>query len=96
MCTKKAWVFLYINLDFFSVQMYCYDMKTFREIFSRLGISAREAARRGIPYDTLCKHLQGAREVGPKAALRYEKVLGIPRWEMRPDLWSKPGEENRA
>ena len=66
------------------------NMKTFKEIFSRYGMTAREAAKLGIPYDTLCKHIQGTRKVGVKAAIRYEKLLGIPRWETRPDLWAKP------
>lgn len=41
----------------------------------------------GIPYMTIYQHLKGKREVSPAAAIRYEISLGIPRSELRPDLW---------
>ena len=68
-------------------------MKNLKEIFRAHGLTASDAAKLGIPYDTIAKHCQGKRTIGVKAALRYEKVLGIPRWELRPDLWEPPTTE---
>ncbi len=62
-------------------------MKTFKQVLKDHGFSLKEASARGIPYDTLAKHAQGVRRVGAFSATRYEMLLGIPRWELRPDLW---------
>lgn len=52
------------------------------------GISVNEASKAsGIRYDTIWKHCQGMRGVSAKMAVRYEAKLGIPRSELRPDLW---------
>ena len=75
-------------------------MKNIKDIFSEYGFTAKKAAMAGLSYDTIAKHFQGKRNVGVRAALRYEKLLGIPRWELRPDLWDPPAkaqaEENGA
>ena len=71
--------------------MYSMPMKTFKQLLRDYGYTLREAAAKGIPYDTLAKHAQGARRVGALAAARYERLLGILKSELRPDLW---GEEN--
>ncbi len=73
--------------------MYCFAMKTFKEVLMDHGFSLKEASARGIPYDTLAKHAQGARRVGAFSAARYEILLGIPRSELRPDLWPAQGTE---
>lgn len=65
-------------------------MKTIKELFGERGLTMKAAARLGIPYDTISSHFQGKRTIGVKAALRYEALLGIPRWELRPDLWEAP------
>lgn len=44
----------------------------------------KEAA---IDYSTLLRHYKGLRVVSAPDALRYEKLLNIPRSELRPDLW---------
>ncbi len=67
--------------------MYDIPMKTFKQILTEHGFTLKEAAARGIPYDTLAKHARGARRVGLAAAARYERLLGIPRSELRPDVW---------
>ncbi len=67
--------------------MYDMPMKTFKQILTEHGFSLKEAAARGIHYDTLAKHARGARRVGLAAAARYERLLGIPRSELRPDVW---------
>lgn len=33
----------------------------------------------------------GVRRMTPEHALKIEALLAIPRWELRPDLWPKPG-----
>lgn len=66
-------------------------MNVLKEALDRRGLTCPEAARRGVPYHNLIKQYKGTRSVGPKAAILYEKVLGIPRSELRPDLW--PPEE---
>ena len=65
-------------------------METVKDIFKRYGFEPKSAAKLGIPYCTIWQQLSGRRKIGAMAAVRYEKVLGIPRWEMRPDLWPPP------
>lgn len=65
-------------------------MKTVKEIFERYGVTRAECQRRGISYQTANAHWLGLRVVSAKAAIRYEKLMGIPRWELRPDLWEPP------
>lgn len=42
----------------------------------------------GIPYSYAVKHYNGDCPVSAQYALLYEAQLGIPRYELRPDLWS--------
>jgi plasmid maintenance system antidote protein VapI len=65
-------------------------MKTLKQIFLEHGWTPMRAAETGISYNTIAKHIQGKRNIGVRAALKYEKLLGIPRWELRPDLWDPP------
>ena len=71
-------------------------MKTFTTLaaeLARLGLSTAEAARQsGIPYWTIYQHTRGWRGVSAEAALRYERLLGIPRAVLRPDLWPVQGQ----
>lgn len=61
------------------------------------GLTVLEASKKGAPYQTLRKQYLGERAVGWKSALRYESILGIPRSELRPDLWPAPvGNTNAA
>ena len=62
-------------------------MTVLKQALDKRGITIRAAARTGIPYCTVWQQCKGLRPVGPKTALRYEKLLGIPRSELRPDLW---------
>lgn len=55
--------------------------------FLERGLKPRDAARAGCSYNTLMGHLHGTRKISAESALRYEALLGIPRWELRPDLW---------
>lgn len=41
----------------------------------------------GVPFHNIYKQYKGERGVGPNSALLYERILGIPRSELRPDLW---------
>ena len=75
---------------------------TIRLIFDKYGLTCREAAKKGVNYQTLWKQLHGLRPVGAKTAMRYHKILNIPLHELRPDLWppdpsvGKTSEENLA
>ena len=52
------------------------------------GLAVNQASKMsGINYDTIWKHKRGEREVSSKMAISYEEKLGIPRSELRPDLW---------
>lgn len=62
-------------------------MNTLQKALDKRGLTPLEAAKKGVPYHNIFKQYQGIRNVGPKAAILYEEVLGIPRSELRPDLW---------
>lgn len=62
-------------------------MNTLRNALDRRGLTCREAARMGVPFHNIYKQYKGERGVGPNSALLYERILGIPRSELRPDLW---------
>lgn len=66
---------------------------TLRTAFDRLGLTPKDAAKcsNELKYVTLRQQYTGLRPVGPKAAILYERVLHIPKSELRPDLW--PPEE---
>ena len=65
-------------------------MNTLKDAFERRGLTLAEAARRGGNYQTLWKQYRGERRVGPTAAMLYERLFGIPRSELRPDIWPPP------
>lgn len=44
----------------------------------------------GVCYSTFRRHYKGLRSISAKDAIKYEKLLGIPRYELRPDLWAEP------
>lgn len=44
----------------------------------------------GIHYTYSLRHYRGERKISANHALIYEKNLGIPRYELRPDLWDAP------
>lgn len=71
-------------------------MKThFEEIFAARGWVVSEVSRKfNIPHMTLRQHLKGTRSISAEQALKYERLLGIPRSELRPDLW--PPEETTS
>ncbi|CCO24006.1 protein of unknown function [Maridesulfovibrio hydrothermalis AM13 = DSM 14728] len=41
----------------------------------------------GYGRDTISRHCNGQRQISAEAALRYNKALGIPLHEMRPDIF---------
>lgn len=61
--------------------------KTIRQIFNEYGLTCNEASKCGVNYQTLYKQLKGLRPVGAKTAMRYHTMLGIPLYELRPDIW---------
>ncbi|MGE0049446.1 MAG: YdaS family helix-turn-helix protein [Acidithiobacillus sp.] len=64
------------------------------------GIHAlREVARKsGLGDKFLYQIAIGFRRASPKTAIRIEQATSgeIPRWELRPDLWSPPKEGEAA
>lgn len=62
-------------------------MTRLSEALDKRGIQIKEAAKAGIPYCSIWQQYRGMRPVGAQAAIRYERLLGIPREELRPDLW---------
>ncbi|MCR5562055.1 MAG: helix-turn-helix domain-containing protein [Desulfovibrio sp.] len=62
-------------------------MNTLKEALDTRGLTVNEASKLGAKYQTLYKQYLGDRNVGPQTALFYERILGIPRSEIRPDLW---------
>ena len=62
-------------------------MNNLKEALERRCLTWALAARLGAPYQTIYKQYKGDRNVGVRSALLYESVLGIPRSELRPDLW---------
>lgn len=62
-------------------------MNTFKNALESRGLTVIEASKLGLPYSTVRKHWLGERDLGVKSVLRYEKILGIPRSELMPELW---------
>lgn len=62
-------------------------MNNLRKAFERRGLTCASAARLGAPYQTIYKQYNGDRNIGVRSVLLYERLLGIPRSELRPDLW---------
>ena len=62
-------------------------MNKLKQIFDERGWTLQDAVCRGVPYVNLYKQLRGERSIGPRSAILYEEKLGIPRSELRPDLW---------
>lgn len=58
-----------------------------RDALDRRGITPIEAHRRGMPYQSVYRQYHGTRKLSAEYAITYEQVLGIPREELRPDLW---------
>ena len=80
----------YFVVDFLCKRKYLIAMEKIQDVFAKYGVSPKSASKKGLPYCTLWQQIKGMRSIGVRCALRYEKVLGIPRWELRPDLWPAP------
>lgn len=63
-------------------------MNTVQRALIKHGFTPSEAAKRGMPFQSVYKQFKGERVPSGEFALLYEQKLGIPRWEIRPDLWS--------
>ena len=62
-------------------------MREFKEILKAHGLTMSDAVHAGISRQTVWFHWHGKRKVSCDSALIYERALGIPRSELRPDLW---------
>ncbi|WP_417292560.1 hypothetical protein [Desulfovibrio porci] len=78
-------------IDFIVAKAYNMPMKNnaLRKAFERRGLTPKDVAKRGggLKYVTLYQQYSGLRPVGPRSAILYEQMLGIPKSELRPDLW---------
>lgn len=59
----------------------------FKQIIQDRGLSLKEMSQKGVSYQTLYKHYKGERKISAESAILYEKLFGIPRHVLRPDLW---------
>lgn len=73
-------------------------MTNFRRILNERGMTPTSAARvSGVPYDTIAAHYYGKKNLSPESAMRYEATLGIPKEELRPDIWrNDPAKDRRT
>ena len=62
-------------------------MKSLQDVLHKYGLTCNTASKCGVNYQTLYKQLKGLRSVGAKTAMRYHTMLGIPLYELRPDIW---------
>lgn len=81
--TEKISVFILCSIE------YNYHMSTpLNGILRKRGLRIADASRMsGIPYVTIAQHVRGTRGISAVQAIKYELLLGIPRSELRPDLW---------
>ena len=71
--------------------MYTLHMKNLVKIsLDEAGLSPLEASRKGMPYQSVYRQYRGQRKPSAEFALLYERILGIPRWKIRPDIWNVP------
>lgn len=82
---------MYLGIDFIHALMYNKSMNRLKIAFQSRSLTPSGVAKAGLSLTTVQKHYYGSREVGPLYALKYERVLGIPRSELRPDLWPPDG-----
>lgn len=62
-------------------------MNIFKKVIQERGLSLKEMSQKGVSYQTLYKHYTGERKITAESAVLYEKLFGIPRHILRPDLW---------
>lgn len=67
-----------------------------RDALDRRGMTPLEAHHRGMPYQSVYRQYRGDRNPSAEYALLYERILGIPRSELRPDLWPPEGASSPA
>lgn len=78
---------LCVSLDFNHALLYNAHMNKFKLALEQRGLSPADVAQKGALLTTVQKHFYGSRNVGPVSAILYEQLIGIPRSELRPDLW---------
>ena len=67
-----------------------------KQALDRRGIPINALSRvEGLDYPYANKHYRGVRKITAEYAIRYERLLGIPRSELRPDLWPPADSEKK-
>lgn len=57
--------------------------------FDKRGLERKDLRNKaGICYTNAYRHYEGLRKISAIYAIKYEEVFGIPRSELRPDLWT--------
>ena len=64
------------------------------DVLLRYGLTGEAFAQgAGVSMVTFRAYRRGYRVMSPEVAIRAEQKLGIPRHELRPDLWPPPQPE---
>jgi len=67
---------------------------TYRE---NLGVSVRECAKRlGVSAPSVSRIERGLQQPSPDLSRLIEEATGVPRWQLRPDIWDAPRPRRRA
>lgn len=63
-------------------------MSLLKDAFDRRGLKCKDLCNKpGLNYTCAYRHYNGMAEISPEYAIKYEDIFGIPRSELRPDLW---------
>jgi transcriptional regulator with XRE-family HTH domain len=66
-------------------------------ILKRTGLKPKEIAEKlGCSGEAVRYWKRGGRKPCIAMAIRFERVFGIPRWEIRPDIWDPPASTNHS
>lgn len=62
-----------------------------RAILARYGLIEKDVMQvLGVTHAAVGMWRRGERKPSPQMAIKAEEKLGIPRFELRPDLWPRP------
>lgn len=66
-----------------------------KELYQKYGITRSDILKAGLSYQAFYSCVTGTRRMKYDTLLRFQDRLGIPIWELRPDLWkSREAREN--
>lgn len=60
-----------------------------KRAFGKRGLKKKDLCHKdGICYAHAVRQYEGERKISAAYAIKYEEIFGIPRSELRPDLWT--------